>query len=138
MNKIARRRIKYLEFPVDTREIRCENLSIKDASFDCAVTTLALCSLTDVENSLNEIYRVLKQGGRLLFLEHGLSTDATIGRWQERMTPLQRCVFDGCHLNRQIDRLIRGAGFSIDRIGNYYLDKIPNSFGCMYEGSATK
>jgi ubiquinone/menaquinone biosynthesis C-methylase UbiE len=138
MNKIARRRIKYVEFPVDTREIRCENLSIKGASFDYAVTTLALCSLGNVESALEEIYRVLKPGGRLLFLEHGLSSDSTVGRWQERITPLQRCVFDGCHLNRKIDLLIRGAGFFIDKIDNYYLEKLPNSFGCMYEGVATK
>ncbi|MFT4560669.1 MAG: ubiquinone/menaquinone biosynthesis C-methylase UbiE [Gammaproteobacteria bacterium] len=138
MNKIARRRIKYLEFPVDSRKQRCENLSIKDASFDVAVTTLTLCSLADVEKSLKEIYRVLKPGGRLLFLEHGLSAAGRVGRWQDRVTPLHRRVFDGCHLNREIDSLVRSAGFSIDELTNYYLEAVPNIFGYMYEGVASK
>ena len=108
MNKRARRRIKYLEFPVDTREIGCEELPMKDSSFDCAVTTLTLCSLDNVDRSLKEIYRVLKPGGRLLLLEHGLSDSESVGRWQRRINPLQRRLCDGCHLNRGIDSLIRG------------------------------
>ena len=138
MNKVARRRIKYLEFPVDTREIACEELPMKDASFDCAVVTLTLCSLGNVEKSLNEIYRVLKPSGRLLFLEHGLSDSESVSRWQRRINPLQRRLCDGCHLTRGIDTLIRAAGFSVDEMKNYYLDKVPRPFGYMYEGVATK
>lgn len=138
MNKLARRRIKYLEFPVDARELGCEALPMKDASFDCAVTTLTLCSLADVESSLGEIYRVLKPGGRLLFLEHGLSDSDAVGRWQRRITPLQRRLCDGCHLNRGIEPVIRTAGFTIAEMRNYYLEKVPRVFGYMYEGVATK
>ena len=138
MNRVARRRIKYTEFPVDTRELGCEALPMKDASFDCAVTTLTLCSLSDVDESLREIYRVLKPGGRFLFLEHGLSESDSVGQWQRRITPLQRRICDGCHLNRGIDSLIRGAGFNVDEMTNYYLEKVPRVFGYMYEGVATK
>jgi ubiquinone/menaquinone biosynthesis C-methylase UbiE len=138
MNKRARRRLKYLEFPVDTRELGCEELPMKDASFDCGVTTLTLCSLVDVEKCLGEIYRVLKPGGRLLFLEHGLSDVAAVGRWQGRITPLQRHVCDGCHLNRPIDALIGEAGFAVEEMTNYYLEKVPRVFGYMYEGVAVK
>ena len=113
MNRVARRRIKYTEFPVDTRELGCEALPMKDASFDCAVTTLTLCSLSDIDQSLREIYRVLKPGGRFLFLEHDLSKSESVGQWQRRITPLQRRICDGCHLNRGIDSLIRGAGFNV-------------------------
>ena len=138
MNKIARRRIKYLEFPVDTRGVGCEDLPMKEASFDCAVTTLTLCSLGNVEKSLSEIYRVLKPGGRLLFLEHGLSDSESVGQWQRRITPLQCRLCDGCHLNRGIDSLIRASGFIVDELSNYYLEKVPRAFGYMYEGVATK
>ncbi len=138
MNRVARRRIKYIEFPVDTRELGCEALPMKDASFDCAVTTLTLCSLSDIDQSLREIYRVLKPGGRFLFLEHGLSKSASVGQWQRRITPLQRRICDGCHLNRGIDSLIRGAGFNVGELTNYYLEKVPRVFGYMYEGVATK
>ena len=138
MNRVARRRIKYIEFPVDTRELGCEALPMKDASFDCAVTTLTLCSLSDIDQSLREIYRVLKPGGRFLFLEHGLSKSASVGQWQRRITPLQRRICDGCHLNRGIDSLIRGAGFNVSELTNYYLEKVPRVFGYMYEGVATK
>ena len=113
MNRVARRRIKYTEFPVDTRELGCEALPMKDASFDCAVTTLTLCSLSDIDQSLREIYRVLKPGGRFLFLEHDLSKSESVGQWQRRITPLQRRICDGCHLNRRIDSRIRGAGFNV-------------------------
>lgn len=138
MNKRARRRIKYLEFPVDTREIMCEELPMKEASFDCAVTTLTLCSLSEAEKCLAEIYRVLKPGGRLLFLEHGLSESETIGVWQRRLTPLQRRVCDGCRLNRRIDTLIQGAGFTVEEMTNYYLKNVPRVLGYMYEGVAIK
>jgi ubiquinone/menaquinone biosynthesis C-methylase UbiE len=138
MNKVARRQIKYLDFPVDSRELDCETLPMKNASFDCAVTTLTLCSLVEIERCLNEIYRVLKPGGRLLFLEHGLSDSEKVGRWQRRLTPLQRRVCDGCHLNRGIDGLIGNAGFVIEELTNYYLDRVPRVFGYMYEGVATK
>lgn len=138
MNKRARRRIKYLEFPVDAREIGCETLPMKDASFDYAVSTLTLCSMGDAEQCLSEIYRVLKPGGRLLFLEHGLSDHETTVRWQRRFTPLQRRVCDGCHLDRKIDDLIRSAGFAISELNTYYLDKVPRVFGHIYEGVAVR
>ncbi len=138
MNRMARRHSKYLGFPVDMRELDCEHLPMKEASFDCAVTTLTLCSLADVKKCLREVYRVLKPGGRLLFLEHGLSNSETVSRWQQRITPLQRRVCDGCHLNREIDTLILNAGFTVEEMKNYYLQKVPRAFGYMYEGSATK
>jgi ubiquinone/menaquinone biosynthesis C-methylase UbiE len=138
MNRRARRLIKYLEFPVDARELNCERLPMKDVSFDCAVTTLTLCSVADVDKSLDEIYRVLTPGGRLLFLEHGLSDSQTVGLWQSRLNPLPSRLCDGCRLNRRIDTLIRNAGFVLDEMRQYYLHKVPRAFGCMYEGIATK
>ncbi len=138
MNRRARRRIKYLEFPVDARDVRCEAMPMKDASFDCAVMTFTLCSLPDPATSLREVRRVLKPGGRLLFLEHGLSDHANLGRWQRRLTPLQNRLCDGCSLDKPIATLITEAGFTIGDLSNYYLDGLPKILGYMYEGSATK
>ena len=138
LNKVARRRIKYLAFPVDTRELNCDALPMKEACFDSAVTTLTLCSLADVEKCLREIHRVLKPGGRLLFLEHGLSDSAAVGRWQRRISPLQGWAFDGCSLNRPIDTLIANVGFTVEEIATYYLRRVPRPFGYMYEGVAVK
>lgn len=138
MNRRARKRIKYLDFPVDSREQGCEDLPMRDEIFDSAVSTLTLCSLQDAEKSLREIRRVLKPSGRLYFLEHGICDLESVARWQARLTPLQRRLFDGCHLNREIDQVIRRAGFELQRLDNYFLDKMPRPFGWMYEGVAAK
>ena len=138
MNRRARRRIKYLEFPVDAREVRCEALPMKDASFDSAVMTFTLCSLPDPAAGLREVRRVLKPGGRLLFLEHGLSDRLNIGRWQQRLTPLQNRLCDGCSLDKPIAAMITEAGFTIADLSNYFLEGVPKVFGYMYEGCATK
>lgn len=138
MNRRARRRIKYLEFPVDARELHCESMPMKDASFDSAVMTFTLCSLSDPVAGLREVLRVLKPGGRLLFLEHGLTDQPTLGRWQQRLTPLQNRLCDGCSLDKPIARMITDAGFAIGELSNYFLDGVPKVYGYMYEGYATK
>jgi len=138
MNRRARRQIKYLEFPVDSREVSCESLPMKDASFDCAVMTFTLCSMPNAHSCLNEVHRVLKPGGRLLFLEHGLSDKPGVSRWQHRLTPVQKRLCDGCCLNKPIDSLIADAGFSVGEVSNYYLDGVPSVFGYIYEGAASK
>ena len=138
MNRRARQRIRFLEFPVDSRELGCEALPMKDASFDTAVSTLTLCTLPDVGRCLREIHRVLKPGGRFLFLEHGCSDMESVRRWQTRLTGVQRRLCDGCHLDRNIDVLVRDAGFTLESLDNYYLEKVPRVFGFMYEGVATR
>jgi len=138
MNRRARRRIKYLEFPVDARELRCEAMPMKDGSFDSAVMTFTLCSLPDPVAGLAEVRRVLKPGGRLLFLEHGLSEQPQLGRWQHRLTPLQNRLCDGCSLDKPIAQMITDAGFTISELSNYFLDGVPKVFGYMYEGCARK
>lgn len=138
MYKRIRQRIRYVEFPVDARKLDGEELPMKDGAFDCAVTTFTLCSISAVERSLAEIYRVLKPGGRLLFAEHGLSDSPERQKWQRRFSPLPRIFFDGCRLDRPIAELIKGAGFSLHHIENYQLERVPRSFGHIYEGIGVK
>ena len=138
MNRRARQRIKFVEFPVDSRELSCEELPMKDASFDCVVSTLTMCSLENLGDCLSEIYRVLKPGGRLLFLEHGVCQEAKVSKWQRRLTPLQCRLFVGCRLDRSIDGAVREAGFEIAHLDTYFLPNVPKAMGFMYEGVATK
>jgi SAM-dependent methyltransferase len=104
-------------------------------SVDTVLTTWTLCSIRDVGRALNEVRRVLKPSGKLLFVEHGRAPDAAVRRWQDRVTPLWRRVAGGCHLNRPVDHLIEQAGFSIEVLATGYMQG-PRIMTFMYEGSA--
>ncbi len=106
--------------PVEVVEGRAEDLPFAGASFDHVVTTLALCSVGDLDGSLREIWRVLRPGGSLRFLEHVRGEGAT-ARWQDRLTPLQRRIADGCHLNRDTAAAIERAGFCIEHLERFDL-----------------
>jgi SAM-dependent methyltransferase len=101
------------------------------------LATWTLCTIPDVRRALREVFRVLRPGGLLHFAEHGLSPDPRVARWQHRLTPLQRLLAGGCHLDRPIDELVAGSGLTLTRLANYYIDG-PKAFGYMYEGTAAK
>ena len=103
---------------VQVVEQRAESLPFEDATFDHVVTTLALCSVGDLHAVLAEVGRVLRPGGALHFVEH-VRADGRRGRWQDRLTPLQRRVADGCHLNRDIVAALERAGLHIDDIEHF-------------------
>ena len=98
-----------------------DRLPIRAKSIDTVVVTFALCSIAQPLVALEEARRVLKSGGCLLFAEHGLSPDATIRTWQNRLTPIWRRFAGGCHLNRKMDDLIQSAGFSISSLSTRYI-----------------
>lgn len=91
-----------------------ESLPFADASFDTVVCCLTLCSVADVGQVLAEVRRVLKPGGRFLFLEHVLAEDPARAKWQQRLNPVQRVVGVGCNLNRPSALLVQAAGFRLD------------------------
>lgn len=136
MQRLARARIRRSRFPVDLRQESCLALPMEDGAFDCAVSTFTLCSLAQPEQALAEVFRVLKPGGRLLFLEHGLSPAPAVARWQARLNPLQVRFGDGCHLDRDIPALVRAAGFSLAEASSYDMGKTPRVIGHFYEGIA--
>lgn len=135
--KLAAKRVAASPVPVDYVGLDGQDLPLDDASVDHVLTTWTLCSIPDVDRALSEIQRVLRSGGGLHFLEHGRSPDAKVARWQERLTPMQRRLAGGCHLNRPIDELVSGSGLRVERLENFYL-KGPKAFGYMFEGVATK
>jgi ubiquinone/menaquinone biosynthesis C-methylase UbiE len=134
--KLAANRVAASPVPVDYIGLDGQTLPLDSASVDHVLTTWTLCTIPDVERALEEIRRVLRPGGSFHFVEHGRSPDPDVARWQDRLTPLQRRVAGGCHLNRPIQDLVTGSGLTLTRIENYYA-KGPKSFGYMYEGTAT-
>jgi len=121
--------------PVSFLEASAEAIPLDAHCVDTVVTTWTLCSIPQGTTALAEMRRVLRPGGKLLFVEHGLAPDEGVRRWQDRLTPAWRRFTGGCHLNRPIGSMIEGAGFSIERIETGYMPGLkPMTF--MYEGSA--
>jgi ubiquinone/menaquinone biosynthesis C-methylase UbiE len=120
---------------VDFIEGSAEEVPLEKASFDTVVTTWTLCTIPDADRALREMRRVLKPGGRLLFVEHGRAPDPKVVWWQDRLTPIWKLIGGGCHLNRPISSLIEGAGFRFERLETNYMPG-PKPMTFMYEGSA--
>jgi ubiquinone/menaquinone biosynthesis C-methylase UbiE len=121
--------------PVSFLEASAEAIPLDADCVDTVVTTWTLCSIPHGATALAEIRRVLRPGGKLLFVEHGLAPDEGVRWWQDRLTPAWRRVTGGCHLNRPIRSMIEGAGLHIDRIETGYMPG-PKPMTFMYEGSA--
>jgi SAM-dependent methyltransferase len=123
--------------PVEILQAPAERLPLADNSIDTAVITYTLCSVDDPMRALREVRRVLKpDDGRLLFLEHGLSKDASVARWQHRLNPVWRRLAVGCNLTRPVTRLLGEAGFSIAEAEEYYIDGAPRPIGFHCRGIA--
>jgi ubiquinone/menaquinone biosynthesis C-methylase UbiE len=135
--KLAASRVAASTVPVQYVDLDGQALSLESASIDHVLTTWTLCSIPDVDRALSEIRRVLRPGGSFHFAEHGRSPDRKVADWQDRLTPIQRRVAGGCHLNRPIDQLVRNSGLDLIQLENYYA-KGPRPFGYMFEGVATK
>jgi ubiquinone/menaquinone biosynthesis C-methylase UbiE len=133
--RMARQAIAAAPFPVEPLGETAESIPLPDASVDAVVSTWTLCTIPDVERALQELRRVLRPGGAFRFVEHGRSPDARVARWQDRLTPLQKRLAGGCHLNRPIDRLIESAGFRLDRIERFYV-RGPKVGTYLYAGTA--
>ena len=115
-----------------------EELAFEDGRFDCVVSTWTLCSIPESGRAVSEVGRVLKTGGRFFFLEHGLSEDPDVQRWQRRLTPLQRRLADGCCLDLDIEALVRAGPFREVRGERFLLEGTPRIVGSMYRGVAVK
>ena len=115
MHARARPRIAASRIPVEVIHGTAEQLPLADAGFDSAVSTLTLCTVAEPARVLAELWRVLRPDGRLLLMEHGLSEDDGVARWQQRLNGLQRIVACGCNLNRPIAELVQATAFASSR-----------------------
>jgi ubiquinone/menaquinone biosynthesis C-methylase UbiE len=138
MHHRARRRIKQAGIEVDRRLLGSEWLPLRDGNFDCVVSTFTLCSIEEVAQALREVYRVLKPGGKFLFLEHGLSREPKVQKWQRRLNWLQMRMAGGCHLDRDMRALVSAQPFASMQVDEFYIEKTPQTHGYMYRGIATK
>jgi len=133
--KLARLRIEKAPFPVEYLPLKGEEIAAPDGSFDSVVSTFTLCTIPDVNVALRQIRRVLKPGGRFFFVEHGRSNEPRIQQWQDRLNWIQHALCGGCNVNRDIERLIGGAGFEFVSLDKYYA-KGPKYSTYLYRGSA--
>ena len=132
---MARRAAEKTTLPVTLLQGSAEAIPLDDASIDTVVVTWTLCSIPDAARALHETRRVLKPGGRLLFVEHGQAPEANVRKWQDRLTPAWKRIAGGCHLNRPIRTLIESNGFNMLQIETGYM-KGPKPMTFLYEGSA--
>jgi ubiquinone/menaquinone biosynthesis C-methylase UbiE len=134
---VARRRAAASDVPVELFLGSAMAIPLADNSVDTVVMTWTLCSIPDPLAALREMRRVLKPNGNLCFVEHGLSPEPNVERWQHRITPAWRRVAGGCHLDRKIDELIRLAGFDLTNLQLEYAPG-PRTMSYMYEGCACR
>ena len=135
--KLAGKRLGETSVPVRRSGLDGQSLPLADDSFDAALSTWTLCTIPDVAAALRELRRVLKPGGTLHFVEHGLAPDESVRRWQRRLEPIQKRVFGGCHLTRPVVELLTTAGFSIAELDVFYQDGAPRFVGADSLGIAT-
>ncbi|HET9632561.1 MAG TPA: class I SAM-dependent methyltransferase [Terrabacter sp.] len=126
--------------PVVRGDLDGQALSLEDASADAVLSTLTLCTIPDLPRALAEVRRVLRPGGRLHFLEHGLAPDEGVRRWQHRLEPFQKRAFAGCHLTRPIDRLVEESGLVLESVEREYASTaaVMRPFVYVYLGRARK
>jgi ubiquinone/menaquinone biosynthesis C-methylase UbiE len=134
--KIVASRSARASFPVYFQKHTAETLPYIDRRFDYVVSTWTLCTIPDAVRALQEVRRVLKPEGRLLFLEHGRSKDQKIAVWQDRLNAVQNVIGCGCNLNRQIDRMISQSGLTITHLDRFSMQGVPRLAGEMYQGTA--
>lgn len=132
-----RRHLAETGIPVVRAGLDGEAIGLPDASVDSALSTFSLCTIPHPTAAVAELRRVLRPGGSFHFLEHGLASDQRVVRWQNRLTPVQRRLAGGCHLNRPITNVIEEGGLAVEELDRFYV-AWPKSAGSVYLGRAFK
>jgi len=135
--KLAAKRVAACAVPIEYLGLDAQRLPVGDASVDHVLSTWTLCTIPDPMLALAEIVRVLRPGGAFHFVEHGLAPDAKVAWMQERLTPVQRRLFGGCHLDRPIDRLVTAAGLELTQLETSYM-KGRRAIRYTFEGVAVR
>jgi len=117
----AKKRAEGLHMTVDMLGVSGEALPTESNAFDTVVCTWTLCSIPNPYRAVDEMRRVLKPGGKLIFVEHGRSDEAGVAKWQARIEPLWKKIGGGCHLTRRADQLLKDGGFKLDGFETNYV-----------------
>lgn len=136
LNNMAKNISTTIDVEVDFIIGGAEEIPLPDNSVDTVLLTYTLCTIAEVKDSIREMERVLKTSGRMLFCEHGLAPDEKVVRWQERLSPYWKKIAGGCHLNRNIPKIIEDSKFKIVKLESMYLPKTPKFAGFNYWGEA--
>nr|WP_281497048.1 class I SAM-dependent methyltransferase [Ornithinimicrobium sp. F0845] len=119
--EMAQHAVAASRVPVTRGGLEAESLAQPDDRVDAVLVTFSLCTVRDPAAVLSEARRVLRPAGRLHFLEHGLSPDEGVRRWQHRLNSLQGRVAGGCHLTRSAPALVESAGFELTEVEHWYV-----------------
>lgn len=122
----------------DIRDGVGEDIPFEDACFDTVVCTFTMCSVQEQSQVVREMRRILRPGGKLLFLEHGRAPDAAVAKWQDRIEPIWKPIAGGCHLTRPITSAVTEGGFAVKQLGQKYVPKTPKPVGWVEWGVGTK
>jgi SAM-dependent methyltransferase len=133
---LAEERRRAATVAVERSGLDGQSLPFSDDSYDAALSCWTLCTIPDVAAALREVRRVLKPGGTLHFIEHGLAPDERVRRWQRRLDPLEQRVAGGCHFTRPIVDLVMTAGFTIVELDVFYEQGAPKFAGADSLGTA--
>jgi ubiquinone/menaquinone biosynthesis C-methylase UbiE len=136
MRKKAQPNLAKSNVKVEWLDLPGEQIPLDDNSVDTVLLTFTLCTIPDWQAALEQMKRVLRPDGELLFLEHGQSPHHGTRTWQNRITPTWKKFAGGCHLNRPIAELIQQTGFRVMELENLYVPKAPKIAGYIYKGRA--
>ena len=137
LNNIAQKKAINNNLEIDFLLNGAEEIPLPSNSMDTILITYTLCTIQDLESSLKEIKRVMKDDGIMLFCEHGIAPDENVMKWQNRVNPLWGKLFGGCNINRNIPEIIQSSGFTLNSLDQMYLPSTPKIVGYNYWGKAT-
>ena len=133
---MAKGRVGNVSFPVEFLNQKAENILLPDSSVDSVVSTWTFCSLSNPEQVVKEIKRVLRPNGKFMFIEHGSSPKSWVRFVQNSLTPITKHFTGNCHMNRNIPRIIENGGFSIENLEQFHKKFKP--FFHYYQGVSSK
>ncbi|MBV1920569.1 MAG: class I SAM-dependent methyltransferase [Pseudomonadales bacterium] len=136
MRKKAQKRVDAAPFDLEWLDLPGEEIPLDNNSVDTIVLTYTLCTIPDWRAAVEQMRRVLKPGGKLLFSEHGKAPDAAVQAWQNRVNPMWMKIAGGCHLNRNIPELLKEGGFDIKELDTLYVPKTPKIAAFTFWGYA--
>lgn len=137
MHTRAKKRIAAAGLDVEHIGLSAEKIPLEDESVDTVLITYTLCSIPDPSAALDEMNRVLKHDGKLIFCEHGRAPDESVRRWQSRLNPIWNRFAGGCHLDRDVPALLKDSGFRSEDLQTGYLQG-PRPLTFNYWGQASK